>query len=547
MKKIIYLPMLLSLTAMGQTFNTVDTNVVSVGLSASGSHFWEPPQFYGFRVPKNTGLLTIFAGEWWIGGYDAQGNLRLSADTYRQGGDHFRAGPSNDFDSTTVSSNKVWRVTRSEIQDHQANYTDPSYNTPADLLTWPGNGDVSIGEAAVLAPFEDLNGNGLYEPLQGEYPCIRGDMALYAIYTDDMAVPNPLGPAVGVEVHTMIYEYHDFPGYPQLDSVVLNHTKFIYRGADTLYDVYVAHFVDFDVGNYADDYVGCDVPRNLFYGYNGDEDDDGTSGYGLNPPAQGVRVLAAPPAPLNDLVDNDHDGLVDEQGEQLGLHGFLYYENDFSVRGNPETAHHHYQYMTGYWKDGTSMVRNGTNGHAPIGGPGTPTTFLFPGDTDPSFPGDNWTEITAGNTPSDRRGIGSFGPIDLTPGTVLEFDLAYVYSRTLSGGRWASVEGIGIASDSVAAWFGQQDLTCDYPVALSEVPVEVGIFPNPAPDFFHVGLSEPAAGVQWALYSLIGQQVASGMADGSSFRVDVRELPAGAYVILLSGSGLQISRPVIVQ
>ena len=42
---------------------------------------------------------------------------------------------------------------------------------------------------------------------------------------------------------------------------------------------------------YIDDYVICNVPLNLGYGYNGDDNDEGFAGYGLNPPAQGALVM----------------------------------------------------------------------------------------------------------------------------------------------------------------------------------------------------------------------------------------------------------------
>ena len=50
-------------------------------------------------------------------------------------------------------------------------------------------------------------------------------------------------------------------------------------------------WVDPDLGDNQDDYVGCDVARGLGYCYNGDEDDGTAVGYGTNPPAIGVDFL----------------------------------------------------------------------------------------------------------------------------------------------------------------------------------------------------------------------------------------------------------------
>ena len=43
---------------------------------------------------------------------------------------------------------------------------------------------------------------------------------------------------------------------------------------------------------------------------------------------------------------------------------------------------------------------------------------MFPGVSDPDFPGQEWSEVTAGNQPADRRFIQSAGPIYLEPGAV---------------------------------------------------------------------------------------------------------------------------------
>ena len=46
-------------------------------------------------------------------------------------------------------------------------------------------------------------------------------------------------------------------------------------------------------------------------------------------------------------------------------------------------------------------------------GPGATTdlcNFMFPGVSDPMFPGQEWTEVTAGNIPADRRFLQSAGP-----------------------------------------------------------------------------------------------------------------------------------------
>ena len=61
---------------------------------------------------------------------------------------------------------------------------DPNYIIPNDILTWPGNGHTPCGHNEFIAPFNDEDLDGIYEPLDGETPCIKGDMALFNVYND---------------------------------------------------------------------------------------------------------------------------------------------------------------------------------------------------------------------------------------------------------------------------------------------------------------------------------------------------------------------------
>src|SRR5690606_22866099 len=107
-------------------------------------------------------------------------------------------------------------------------------------------------------------------------------------------------------------------------------------------------WVDADLGNPFDDFVGCDVPRNLGYCYNGDDFDEGILGYGLNPPSVGTTFFEGP---------------RDSAGNELGLYAFVYYNNDFNpVNGNPGPGAvpiHYYNYLQALWKNGQTMTYGG--------------------------------------------------------------------------------------------------------------------------------------------------------------------------------------------
>ena len=71
---------------------------------------------------------------------------------------------------------------------------------------------------------------------------------------------------------------------------------------------------------------------------------------------------------------------------------FVYYNSDFTVRGNPENGTHIYNYLRGIWKDNVPMTYGGDGKGS---GPGSTTdacNFMFPGVSDPDFPGQEWSE-----------------------------------------------------------------------------------------------------------------------------------------------------------
>ena len=132
---------------------------------------------------------------------------------------------------------------------------------------------------------------------------------------------------------------------------------------------------------------------------------------------------------------------------------FVYYNNDFTVTGNPEGGTDIYNYLRGIWKDNVPMTYGG-DGHG--AGNGTTTdlcNFMFPGTSDDAFPGQEWTEVTAGNVPADRRFLQSAGPFTLEPGAVNTITTGVVWARAKSGGQTASIQLLKIYDREAQALF----------------------------------------------------------------------------------------------
>ena len=340
------------------TINNVkllDVNQVSAAILNRGDMHWNTWSSQ-YEVPKGGGAHSIFMSAMWIGGLDQSNNLHQAAMTYRQTGMDFFPGPLDTTTGTTDTAmasqyDYIWKINKTEILAFQYYWStgavqNGTYVPRSDFLTWPaqGNGNYTRN----MAPFVDVNNNGVYDPLTGgDYPLIKGDQMLYCIYNDNLAPHTESGgQPLKVEVHFSAYAYACGSVADSLKAI--NYTTFYHydifnRSTNDYHDVHIGLFQDADLGAYDDDYVGSYPPGNFCFTYNGDQN-DGTSAlptigtYGAHPPISSLAVLNGPVAEPGDGIDNNNDGTIDEAGEKNLLTGFTYYNNDFSVIGNPEAA-----------------------------------------------------------------------------------------------------------------------------------------------------------------------------------------------------------------
>ena len=458
----------------------LDINNVRTTIMAGGDMWWNLSDAR-YEIPKGGNKHSMFAGALWIGCVDDGGQLKVAAMTYRQSGNDFWPGPLNTSNATITAEecnkwDKHFKLERAEVEEYVARFgVDPTYVIPNSILEWPAHGDPAQGQDEFLAPFFDLNGNGLYEPYDGDYPDYNitgtnedaklfGDQTLFWIFNDKGNIHTETeAEPLGLEVHAQAF---GFTSDNEVNDMTFYNYKVINRSTLPLNNTYFGQWVDPDLGYYLDDYVGCDVGLGLGFCYNGDAEDEGAQGYGFNPPAIGVDFFQGPLSDLNDGLDNDRDGLVDEIDtlinspgdtsfltEQIIMSKFVYYNNDFTVTGNPESGTDIYNYLRGIWKDNVPMTYGG-DGHG--GGSGSTTTecnFMFPGTSDADFPAQEWTEVTAGNVPADRRFLQSAGPFTLEPGAVNTITTGVVWARAKSGGQTASIQLLKIYDREAQALF----------------------------------------------------------------------------------------------
>lgn len=298
----------------------------------------------------------LYAAGLWMGGVDsATGEIRVAIAEYE---DEYVPGP---------MANGTYQTDRPEFRVYKL-YKDSLGNNPnADYLQWP----VDQG-----APIDEF-GN----------PKMLGDQMLWTVFND--ANPNQhynnagITEPLGVEVQQTVWATNT----ASFDEAIYIKYKIYNKGSNSINGFYLSLWSDPDLGQFTDDLVGCDTLNNIFYCYNGDNDDNQ---YGAEPPAIGFKVLKGPVVPsYGDVAD--FDGNLVPNYKNLGLTAFNKYINGT----DPDDFQETYNYMQGLNKDG-SPLPNGTK----YAVPGNPVT----GSGDLDF------------DPSDRRMMGSFGPMDFRPG-----------------------------------------------------------------------------------------------------------------------------------
>lgn len=451
----------------------------------SGGDMWWDLQGNGnayYIIPatsnRNTGISSSFAGSIWLGGLDAGGQLKVAAMTYRQNGIDFWPGPLDTVNASAdpeqcLKYDQIYTVSRVEVDNFYAGGAP----TP-NIISWPGNGDQSKNQGKRLAPFVDVNGDDFYDPSNGDYPAfdvknvalkdnlgfckakLYGDQTLFWVFNDKGgAHTETQGVPIGVEVRAQAFA---FKTNDEINNMTFYNYEIHNRSSFQLNQTYFTIWNDADLGYYLDDYVGCDVSRGLGYIYNADPFDEtaaGTNGYGDFPPALGCDFFRGPLADLNDGIDNDNDANVipqtpntgtDEPGETIQMSRFTYYNNNIGAfppqTTNPDIAIHYYNFMTGFWKDGSPFTFGGNA----YGGT-APATFVYDGNP---VAGTGWTEKSAGNLPGDRRFLQSAGPFRLLPGAVNEITFGMPWAQSpVKGGNLTSVDLLKTADDKAQALF----------------------------------------------------------------------------------------------
>lgn len=431
----------------GNSSVDLDINNVRARLLSRGDFWWDynDAKYIVPNVEAGSGqdeISSIYSGAVWMGGFDASGNLKIAASDYASNGNtDYYPGPLDPVTGETDASicalwDRHFEVRGSNITQFRAKWKQADAigvrldqsEIPEDMKYYPARGNpyfTSQPNGFILpdqdlASFRDENEDGIYDPLDGDYPVIeiRGcpdknyaDQMFFQIYNDNGGPhKTSKGNPIRMEVQVQAFA---FATSDELNDMTFMRYKLINRAQDTISDCYFAMWVDADLGCSDDDFVGCDTTRSLAYYYNADDIDGNT-----NCSCSGGVTTYCTRIPL--LGIDYFRGPLDENGAELGMSSFTYFNRKGTTPSpppgttDPETAAEYYNYLTGLWKDG-SPYYGGDDGFQDPAFPIIKYAF-------PSVPDDvnGWSMAQEGIYPGDRRTVQASGPFVLEPGKTNE-------------------------------------------------------------------------------------------------------------------------------
>ncbi len=421
-------------------------------LIKNGGNLWDQASYF---VPKATApglpeVAPIWGGGIWIGGLDVAYNLKLAASTYggNTGEVDYYPGPLSNVGQTYADQcedyDRIWTTNSMDIESHKADWLDNGTidgPIPASVLGWPGIGNPEftsifgfelVEEPQGYAPFFDRNGDGVYDPNEGDYPNINGaDLGQWTVFNDYGGPHLQSGAPVGVGIEVQLLAYSFVSIEPAINNATFYDYKFINRNVESLDSTVIGIWIDPDLGCYTDDRVGCIPEDNMSFIYNADAIDGdencscagGVNTYCEEIPVVGIKVLKGILAGRNinadgDLVPTpwgaDPDTIVEIKMSSFAV-------RDASL---PEMAYGnvigYYNLLTGSWPDGTPLTEGG-NGYNP--GSTDYTKYCYPGN--PSDVTD-WSMCTEDIIGDSRMVIGIGEGFRMEPGDVKTMSFAVI-------------------------------------------------------------------------------------------------------------------------
>jgi hypothetical protein len=544
----------------------------------------------GLTFPRQTATAVYEAGLIWGGIFNdgLSPQIRVNGQSYNSGTQRgailgVRTGVAEDPDAPDV---RIWRVRRDyytadltldaaeifevppgSVTQEQIQAVKDQY--ASDWAEWP---------AAKGAPFYDSDGDGIYTPefvngVPTPYPdadepgLADADQVIWYVCNDLTSQPWT-DVQSGIELQTTLWGYAETDA---LGNAIFKRFRLIYKGtAETadnasIDDMYLCQWSDPDVGDFGDDYSGCDTVLSLGFAYNGVATDAAYAAFGLAPPSVGYDLLQGPVVYTGVQSDTAvFDFRKISGARNLVESSFIYFAAGGFYSDPPFTSDGGIQWYQ--MLRGLPPTPQGPPDPPPPTDPytGQPAGhfWLYAGSDgssapDPANP-NGWVDGII-DAPGDRRILVTSGPFNLALGDTEEIVVATVLG--ISTSYLESVETLKFNDNLVQDFYN--DLVGFVPGATSVdeqgpllpvSPILYQNYPNPFNPVTHFGFEISNFGfVSLKIFDLLGREVASlvneKLGPGTYTRQwDATGFASGVYFFRLqTGSFLETKKLVLLR
>jgi hypothetical protein len=203
----------------------------------------------------------------------------------------------------------------------------------------------------------------------------------------------------------------------------------------------------------------------------------------------------------------------------------------------PDMAVHYYNYLSGHSKAGAPQTFY-ENPEANV------SDYFAPGESHPLGPDDglgiglSWEEPLWGVPPGDRRMVGSFGPVTLSPGEINFIDIAFVFQEGDPESMSATSENMNARLVEVKQYFNEWLTDCDITTPITGISERgvteiLEVFPNPASDRIQIRAREMG---NVCIFNSAGQLLTHESIRNDSDEINISHLAPGIYHIRMNDS-----------
>jgi hypothetical protein len=490
-----------------QTSDDIDIGDIRAAHLVHGDMWWDGDSLPKCEFPKGSGKHVGFAGQFSIVAKDPSNNLLVSAQNYRGAPStrqktDFWPGPI-DPNATTPAQKyainqqwaRIWKVSSNEIQGFISSPNHSIDNIPAVILEWPAKGNTHAKGAAGaqltitedMAPFVDVNSDGIYDALAGDYPKIKGNQMLWWVFNDDGPEHGITASApLKVEVRMTAFAYGS---NTVAQNIIFYEHEIVNKSRVTLSDVRVGIRNESDLGYAFDDFIGFDSSYRMGIIYNGKSVDGSgrPNEYGVQIPIMGVIMLDLP---------------GDNQTARVPVGSFGMKNNTINAWATPQD----------YWDE---------------------LHFTYPSS---SYGFTLNSECMEAHPPGDRRFALASNDLILNPGEKKKIATALIVSSPNAGGcPNTNYTGIKDVADTAIALYRENPPTTSVGPVSGKTALH--IYPNPATDVLHIETADQTPG-SLNVFDAMGRSIQL-VETRTAGRIDVNtsQLPCGVYLIRYQNNG----------